>query len=173
MRGQNARIAQERRNGLCKNGSFRIALLRVQIPPFFICLGRFSSTSSRAVILFFDPPLIGGIGSKNIKKKIKRSPRMLSRARRCGRKARGVGCRGTLRGKGYLAFGSPPSSFFMLLILPWLLRFCDSTKDPASSSWPLFSPVWPASHYPGCQAPVPIFTPTSRLLGPYPAPLES
>jgi hypothetical protein len=55
---------------------------------------------------FFDPPpAFGGIGSKNINKKkgIKRFPRVLSRARRCGRKARRVCCRGTLRGKGYLA----------------------------------------------------------------------
>jgi len=55
------------------------------------------------VSFFAPPPSLGGVGSKDTKKGIKRPPRVLSRARRCGRKARRVCCRGTLRGKGYLA----------------------------------------------------------------------
>ena len=58
-------------------------------------------------IFFAPPPHWGGLDLKISKK----FPRVLSRARRRGRKARRVCCRGTLRGKGYLAFGSPPSSF--------------------------------------------------------------
>jgi len=49
---------------------------------------------------FRAPPSLGGIGSK---KGIKRPPRALSRARRNGRKARRLGCRGTLRREGHLA----------------------------------------------------------------------
>ena len=56
---------------------------------------------------FCAPPSLGWIGSK---KGIKRPPRALSRARRNGRKARRLGCRGTLRREGHLACGSPPSS---------------------------------------------------------------
>jgi len=61
------------------------------------------AVSSLSSFFSTPPPSLG-------EKRIKRLPRALSRARRSGRKARRVGCQGTLRGEGHLACGSPPSS---------------------------------------------------------------
>ena len=71
-----------------------------QVALWTSALSRFSSHFAR----------LNGYLDSGFLVRIKRLPRALSRARRSGRKARRLGCRGTLRGEEHLACGSPPSS---------------------------------------------------------------